>query len=638
MKTTDIVSLAAADTRHGGKAEGLAALIAAGLPVPPGIVLDARSTPIPDLVEFALRAVAEHGWRSVAIRSSGRDEDRSEKSSAGAYRTVLGVAAEDTRAVAEAVEAVVASMGDASAGVVVQQMVHADAAGVAFTIDPVTGTPTVVVDAVPGLGEVLVSGAATPWEVRIRREDAGLTIAVADEHSPIDDDVLAEVVRLALAAEDARGGPQDVEWAVEDGHVWLLQSRPVTALPLQIPIEVVVPAGFWARDPSHGRLPRTAMLRSVVDESSAFAPSSRRFGVLVDFVAVEIGGWTYMGIQPVGGPAPRPGPEPKAPPGWLVAGLLRLHPEGRRGLRAARAAYRTDAAGAVLKEWRDVQAPYYRREIMRYQGVDLGSLEDEAVALELERRAEFLRGTAETHFSVGMPYGLGLLPLIEVCLRDLGWTADQAMDLLSGLADVASEPARELAALAALPADGPERGYALERFQRFYGCRALDIEISEPTLAESPGILGAMIGAAVVAAQRADAVSAERAVRIAEARELLGVGALSRFDDALARAEEVYGIRDDNVFLCIDAPLALVRYAALEAGGRLAARGALDTASDVFHLTIEEAVAALREREEVNLRPGREPDIAEGNGTGRPLILVRSPTALSPDPRHGWSG
>ena len=136
---------------------------------------------------------------------------------------------------------------------------------------------------------------------------------------------------------------------------------------LQIPIEIVVPPGFWARDPSHGRLPRTAMLRSVVNEGSAFAPSSRRFGVLVEFVGTEIGGWTYMGIQPVGAPAARPGPAPKAPPGWLVTLMLRLHPEGRRRLRAAREAYRTDAAGAVLKDWREVRAPAYRREILRYQ-------------------------------------------------------------------------------------------------------------------------------------------------------------------------------------------------------------------------------------------------------------------------------
>ena len=217
MKTTDIVPLAAAGARHGGKAEGFAALIAAGLPVPPGVVLDARSTPIRDLVDSALGAAREHGWQSVAVRSSGRDEDGSEKSSAGAYRTVLGVAASESRAMAQAVEAVVASMGDAGAGVVVQRMVHADAAGVAFTIDPVTGARTVVVEAVPGLGDVLVSGATTPWEVRIRREDGALAAAAVDERSPIDRDVLREVVRLALAAEDARGGPQDVEWAVEDG-------------------------------------------------------------------------------------------------------------------------------------------------------------------------------------------------------------------------------------------------------------------------------------------------------------------------------------------------------------------------------------------------------------------------------------
>ncbi len=58
----------------------------------------------------------------------------------------------------------------------------------------------------------------------------------------------------------------------------------------------------------------------------------------------------------------------------------------------------------------------------------------------------------------------------------------------------------------------------------------------------------------------------------------------------------IYGLRDDNVFLTIDAPLALVRYAALEAGRRLATRGTLDLPEDVFHLTTDEAAAALESR------------------------------------------
>ena len=71
---------------------------------------------------------------------------------------------------------------------------------------------------------------------------------------------------------------------------------------------------------------------------------------------------------------------------------------------------------------------------------------------------------------------------------------------------------------------------------------------------------------------------------------------MAQFDRLLSTAERVYGLRDDNVFLTLDAPLALVRYAALEAGRRLAARGTLHMPEDVFHLTPEEAAAALESR------------------------------------------
>ena len=69
-------------------------------------------------------------------------------------------------AMTDAVDAVLASIGEAGA-VIVQRMVMADAAGVAFTVDPVTGAPVVVVNAVAGLGAALVSGAATPWVVEV---------------------------------------------------------------------------------------------------------------------------------------------------------------------------------------------------------------------------------------------------------------------------------------------------------------------------------------------------------------------------------------------------------------------------------------------------------------------------------------
>lgn len=603
MRTIDALPLTAALPRHGGKAEGLSALLAAGLPVPPGVVFDAAPrASAPSIARAAVAAARVHKWRTVAVRSSAVDEDGAVSSGAGAYKTVLSVPADDVDAMTDAVDVVLASIGE-TGGVIVQRMVMADAAGVAFTVDPVTGAPVVVVNAVVGLGAALVSGAATPWVAEVARTAHGAveTGALPTEEGPIDAETLREIVGLALAAEAARGMPQDVEWAVEDGTVWLVQSRPVTALAEQIPIEIIVPPGYWVRDPTHGRLPRTRMTSSVLDEDQAVVPMVREFGMLATFSGRRIGGWHYITIVPVGAPPPAPGKTPPKLPGWLVSTLIRMSRAGRTQLRAARRAMETDAAGRLMNEWDEHLRDDLRARILTYQDVDLGGLDDAALAAELSSRAETMRRSAKLHFRVYMPYALGLFDLVEFCRAQIGWPAERTLEMLSGLADVASDPGRALAAIAALPLDSVERAEAHERFVRYFGCRALDIEVAEPTLAESPHLLTALIeaaaGAGTVDLETAQAAQAEARRRVADhARSKLQGARIAEFDRLLKTAERVYGLRDDNVFLAIDAPLALVRYAALEGGRRLAARGTLDTPDDVFHLTTDEAATALGSR------------------------------------------
>ena len=597
MKTIDALPLTAALPRHGGKAEGLSALLAAGLPVPPGVVLEAAPrVSARSIARAAVAAARAHNWRTVAVRSSAVDEDGAVSSGAGAYETVLSVPADDVDAMTDAVDVVLASIGEAGA-VIVQRMVMADAAGVAFTVDPVTGAPVVVVNAVVGLGAALVSGAATPWVVEVARSVDGSvgTPELGADDGPIDAETLCEIVRLALAAEAARGAPQDVEWAVEDGAVWLVQSRPVTALAEQIPIEIVVPPGYWVRDPTHGRLPRTRMTSSVLDEDRAVLPMVREFGMLATFSGRRIGGWHYVTIVPVGAPPPAPGKTPPKLPGWLVSTLIRMSGAGRMQLRAARRAMETDAAGRLMDEWDDRLRDDLQARILAYQDVDLGGLDDGALAAELSSRAEMMRRSAELHFRLAMPYSLGLFDLVEFCRGQIGWRAEQTLEMLSGLADVASDPGRALAVIAALPRDSMERAEAYERFVRYFGCRALDIELAEPTLAESPHLLNALIEAAADAGSvDLGGLQADSRRRIADrARSALHGSRIAEFDGLLKTAERAYGLRDDNVFLAIDAPLALVRYAALEVGRRLAAHGTLDAPEDVFHLTTDEAAAAL---------------------------------------------
>ncbi len=114
--------------------------------------------------------------------------------------------------------------------VVVQRMVEPAKSGVLFTVDPVQRRrDRMLVEAVFGLGEQVVSGQVTPDHYivdragRVKREQLvnGGVLEVAE---------LAQLAELGAALEDHFGAPQDIEWAIADGELFLLQSRPVTTL------------------------------------------------------------------------------------------------------------------------------------------------------------------------------------------------------------------------------------------------------------------------------------------------------------------------------------------------------------------------------------------------------------------------
>jgi pyruvate,water dikinase len=192
--------------------------------------------------------VRARGGAPLAVRSSACDEDGAEHSFAGLLESYLAVPPER---VAEKVEAVRRSgtservwayrrerglEGPPSMpAVLVQRMVAAEAAGVAFSADPVGGRRgQVVVSAVLGLGPALVSGEADADTFTVDRRGAIVARAivrhpVAPRAALTDAQVLA-VAALARVAERLSGRPQDIEWALAAGRIWLLQSRPITSL------------------------------------------------------------------------------------------------------------------------------------------------------------------------------------------------------------------------------------------------------------------------------------------------------------------------------------------------------------------------------------------------------------------------
>jgi pyruvate,water dikinase len=254
-----LVDLADAGPECGGKAYALGRLVRAGVDVPEGVVA------LGEVDALALREVLARLGEPLAVRSSGLHEDSASASFAGQLETVLGVAG--TEAVAEAVERCARSGGtdrarayarrlgrttETRVPVIVQRLVAAQVAGVAFTREPTTGADAVVIEAARGLGESVVGGTVVPdrytvsggsgiggVEVRVgskaTRVDLGpdglrrSAVGYADRRRPsLTDAMAAEVAEAARHVEAVLGHAVDVEWAIEGDRLWVLQARPIT--------------------------------------------------------------------------------------------------------------------------------------------------------------------------------------------------------------------------------------------------------------------------------------------------------------------------------------------------------------------------------------------------------------------------
>jgi pyruvate, water dikinase len=229
-------------------------------------------TPFPDdLREEILDAYRQVGSEDeeafVAVRSSATAEDLPDASFAGQQETFLNVTAED---LLERVRGCWASLFTQRAiyyrqekgfdhsvvniAVVVQQMVDAEKSGVMFTSHPSTGDPTMIIEAAWGLGEAVVSGAVSPDNYIVPRDGGAVDVTVAEKkvmHEKDDDtgetverevpdekrtarvlsdDEIGRLVELGEHVEDHYDDPQDVEWAIVEGEVFMLQSRPITTI------------------------------------------------------------------------------------------------------------------------------------------------------------------------------------------------------------------------------------------------------------------------------------------------------------------------------------------------------------------------------------------------------------------------
>jgi pyruvate,water dikinase len=217
-------------SRVGGKAAGLDLLIKHQFTVPKGFVI----TEIDSIDETALyQAFDALNVELVSVRSSASNEDQSGASNAGQYETCLFV---DRLHLMESVQKCLDSLDShrvkdyaehfelskGTMNIVVQEMIDSDKAGVLFTAGPNNGS-AILIEAVDGQGENLVSGQVTARRYEISRKC----------YRPCADDLLneSEIKRLYETGKQIRstfGEEKDIEWAIKDGKLYLLQMRPIT--------------------------------------------------------------------------------------------------------------------------------------------------------------------------------------------------------------------------------------------------------------------------------------------------------------------------------------------------------------------------------------------------------------------------
>ena len=221
----------------------------------------ARTDPeIHDALASALGTDPDRAW---AVRSSALDEDGAVASFAGLHETELGRRADEVEAAVRRCWASLWSapaiayrtrrglrMTDLAMAVVVQELAPAEASAVLFTRHPISGRDDrILLTAIRGLGEPMVSGEATPDTIVVDRATRGIVERSLgrpgmrqfvergriverrddDGRPALTDERIDELVELALAVEAAAGHPVDIEAALVRGTWFLLQSRPVTS-------------------------------------------------------------------------------------------------------------------------------------------------------------------------------------------------------------------------------------------------------------------------------------------------------------------------------------------------------------------------------------------------------------------------
>lgn len=645
--------------RIGGKAASLGRLVGLGFDVPAFFVLTpeaAGAIGAQDLgAQDLAAALTVLGPGPYAVRSSGRDEDGAAHSHAGQFLSLLQVPAEG---VAEAIGRVRASgAGDGISGyrqaqglsadggapaVIVQAMVDARAAGVAFSADPVYGRrDRVLISATAGLGDRLVGGEVDGADYVVEARSGGLVSRPAG--GPLSDDDAIAVARLATCVAEAFGAPQDIEWAFEGPRLKLLQARAITTPLRPVPIEdkartifdnsnivesypgLVTPLTFSFAQYAYARVYRAFLGLCGID-----AETARRHQSALDNMLGRIDGRVYYNLG-----------------NWyrllaLLPGfrLNRAHMETMMGVAEPLPAEIADALAppparglAVAGEWLRIvrvvgrlgfEAVRLPRTIRQFYGRLDAALADDPAAIDgmslSELAATYRRIEAELLDRWDAPLVNDFLCMIAFgASRKLAerWLGPAGLelhnDVLIGQGDIVSaEPPQRIARMGRLAARDPALVEALAAGDRSavdrdpelaaevaayvakFGDRCTEeLKLESITLDVDPGPLFAAIAAAARQTDRSAPVRAEeggldRLGELMRGRPLRRVvlGALLRRAKARVRDRENLRFERTRIF-------GRARRVFLAIGRQFHALGLIEAPRDVLFLSVHEVLGAI---------------------------------------------
>lgn len=639
----------------GGKAANLGECFNAGLLIPPGFCITTKAMAaafshsqgsVPSWFTAAVFAAYADldgeqskfapGSVPVAVRSSATLEDSASASFAGQGATFLGIVGQS--ALLHAIEQIWTSFAshhatsyreasglaseDMAVAVVVQALVPADAAGVLFTTNPVTGSDqTMLVNASLGLGELVVAGRVTPdtFELssagsvvaqsiggKAARADFSVDVGVVESSVPesqraqpcLSASELRDLAALARRVRDHYGSPQDIEWAISAGQVFLLQSRPITGLVRRVEPHPMARGrvALALRDDviEHFPAPFPLDLHAVHEVEQGFLDLASSGGIRLPKATQLIYG-DRDGVIRVKATRPRP----------TIAALVRLPRLLRRGWLATGENW----AGQAVVEAERLQG--LARRLADTDGADLAALLDiadvgiaEANRLTRLRCHEYLVGLVVWRARVGWLVkraGLRLTP--EDMFAGLEYVTSAATTAVAGLADIArtfdlaklisQRPASELEAELRDVAGGAEFLAAWQQLLARFGARTANayLPFSTKSWREDQDSLLRVI------AQAAQAPAAVRPTArdvVAEVEAALPVRARGHWRRAVGQLRALHVAREGTVY-ALEEYFALARAAMLAVGEALVAAGRLESTSDLKFLYRAEVRRAIED-------------------------------------------